>query len=78
MKDQPIESGSHIYRMWAFLSGCTQGVEYSSKEAANKAIIQLATCEEHHGIHHFAVICEGQGIAFSPTGKDCLRKAGLL
>lgn len=60
------------------LSGCTWAINFLHKSDANRAINQLATCDTHHGVHHFAVVGEGQTLAMSRAGRECLITAGLL
>ena len=57
------------------LSGCEEALVFPTKEIANKVINRLCTCSEHHGVHHFAVFSEGQGIYMSKVGWECSKLA---
>lgn len=60
------------------LGGCEFVYQFSTKRTANAAIIRLATCQEHGGCHHFAVIGEGRTIAFSMSARECLARSGVI
>lgn len=64
--------------MWPQLSGCTEGLTFPTKREVQRAIRQLSSCKEHRGVHHFAVTNRGRTVSMSPTGLECLQKAGLL
>lgn len=41
------------------------------------AVLALMLCEEHGGIHHFAVVQEGSALALSDVGLKCLEDQGI-
>lgn len=41
------------------------------------AVLALMTCEEHGGIHHFAVVREGCALQLSNAGYQCLLDQGV-
>jgi hypothetical protein len=60
------------------LSGLEYAFIWTEKAAAFRAVVQLASCHSHNGVHHFAVFREGHGVAFSQTGYECLKKAKVV
>lgn len=45
---------------------------------ARRVVDHLHSCEDHEGVHHFAVVGEGDIVAFSAVALACLRAAGLM
>lgn len=69
---------NEMLNMWGQLGGCKYGLIFANKTDANRAIRRLSNCTRHNGVHHFAVVSEGCGIAFSEAGRDCLIDAGII
>ena len=51
---------------------------FGTKKAARRAVRALMKCQKHGGVHHFAVIGEGQTVAMSSTGYHCLVEQNVL
>lgn len=64
--------------MYSALSGATIGLSFVVKEDIAVAVSTLLTCEDHDGVHHFAVTGEGRTLWCSPTGWECIEKSKVL
>jgi len=58
------------------VSNCTKGIS-GNKSMLLAAMMALFTCEEHNGVHHFAVINDGEMLVVSETAIGCLKKQGV-
>lgn len=59
------------------LGGCTQELISADKNLIKVCVLGLLLCEDHGGVHHFAVIREGKSVVMSEVGVACLRGQGI-
>lgn len=52
-------------------------VRPEDKKLLLPAVMALMLCDEHEGVHHFAVIKDGCAIVLSEAGLQCLQAQGV-
>lgn len=60
------------------LSGATETLAVDDADLVYDWVNGLMTCDDHDGMHHFAVFKDGYAIACSLNAIECLKSQGLL